>query len=229
MKKEDVIRQVIEGKSVVIYPAGKEGAPSIYLNSFNDNSREIYNALGEITEKDVSLISISTLDWNRDMTPWPFSPSIKGMDSFLGGADEYLDLLTSKIIPEVEKEIGTPSVRAISGYSLGGLFAIYSLFRTDLFSFSASISGSLWYPSFKEFVCSSPLLRSLEGVYFSLGDRERLTGNPYLNTVEESTIQIFRYFKDNGVNTIFESNKGNHYKNAVKRTVKGLNWIIENS
>ena len=151
------------------------------------------------------------------------------MDSFYGGADEYLDLLTSRIIPKVEKEIGLSSSRAISGYSLGGLFSIYSMFRTDMFSLSASMSGSLWYPSFMEYVLSNVPLAKIKGVYFSLGDRERLTSNPYLKRVEECTKVIFDYFQDKGIPSTFELNVGNHYKNVVRRTVKGLNWMLENT
>lgn len=45
--------------------------------------------------------SISNLDWNKDLSPWE-SPSLyKKEESFSGGADAYLLLLTEKIIPAI--------------------------------------------------------------------------------------------------------------------------------
>ena len=51
--------------------------------------------------------SISNLDWNKDLSPWE-SPSLyKKEESFSGGADAYLLLLTEKIIPAICDLLGT--------------------------------------------------------------------------------------------------------------------------
>lgn len=65
------------------------------------------------------------------------------LNPFTGGADNYLRLLTEEIIPAAEKEInGVPCWRGIAGYSLAGLFALYGIYQTDLFSRVGSMSGS---------------------------------------------------------------------------------------
>ena len=40
---------------------------------------------------------------------------------------------------------------AIAGDSMAGLFAVYALYRTQVFSRVASASGSLWYPGLLEY------------------------------------------------------------------------------
>ncbi|MDY2610537.1 MAG: alpha/beta hydrolase-fold protein [Oscillospiraceae bacterium] len=60
-------------------------------------------------------------------------------------------LLTEKLIPAAEKEINeVPRWRGIAGYSLAGLFALYAIYQTDLFSRVGSMSGSLGFPGIKE-------------------------------------------------------------------------------
>ena len=84
-------------------------------------------------------------------------------------ADDYLRLLTEKIIPTAEREIaGVPRWRGIAGYSLAGLFALYAIYQTDLFSRVGSMSGSLWFPSMKEYIFSHEPKRLPDYMYFSL-------------------------------------------------------------
>lgn len=56
----------------------------------------------------------------------------------------------------------------ITGYSLAGLFAVYAIYRTDVFS-GGCMSGSVWFPGFKEYIFSRELKRRPDCIYFSLG------------------------------------------------------------
>lgn len=47
---------------------------------------------------------------------------------------------------------------AYGGYSLGGLAAVYSLFRDDTFANIFSVCGSFWYPGFTEYISSTPVV-----------------------------------------------------------------------
>lgn len=116
--------------------------------------------------------------------------------------------------------------RGLAGYSLAGLFALYSLYQTDLFSRVASMSGSLWFPGFTDYVFSHEMKKRPEHLYFSLGNQECRTRNPYLKTVQDNTEKIEHYYAQCGINTVFQLNPGNHYKNAVQRTAAGISWIL---
>ena len=146
---------------------------------------------------------------------------------YRSGADDYLRLLVEEIIPRAEKELaGPPAWRGIAGYSLAGLFALYSIYRTDLFSRVGCMSGSLWFPGFKEYVFSHEPKCRPDCIYFSLGDKESKTRNPVLRSVRQNTEEIQAFYQDKGIDTVFQLNPGNHYDRAAERTAAGMVWLL---
>jgi Predicted hydrolase of the alpha/beta superfamily len=172
------------------------------------------------------LVSVEGVDWSGDLSPWPAPGTSQNRDDFAGGADAYLKELTKSIVPAVEERLGfSPPFRSIAGYSLAGLFAVYALYRTDLFSRVAFVSGALWYDGFLDFMKKNSPMRLPEKGYFSLGDREKKTGNRRLATVEECTAEAESLFRSLGTDTVFELNPGNHFMDVPERIAKGLRWI----
>lgn len=168
------------------------------------------------------------MEWNHDIAPWDSPPTFKNADPCTGGADNYLRLLTEEIIPAAEKELGSvPRWRGIAGYSLAGLFALYAIYQTDLFSRVGSMSGSLWFPGMKEYIFSHEPKRWPDRMYFSLGDKESKTKNPILHTVRENTKEICPYYLRRGIGTVFQLTPGNHFVQSVERTAAGIAWIIK--
>lgn len=217
----------INNKKILIYESNIENKPIIYLNSYIDESNAIYKSIKDTYHEDFTLVSISNLNWNCDMVPWDTPPIFKNGDSYIGGADEYLKLLTQKIIPTVEKNLSKPIAwRGIIGYSLSGLFAIYSLYKTDLFSRCASVSGSLWFPNFKEFIFSHEMKTIPKYLYFSLGDKEAKSRNQFLKKVELNTKEIEQFYRTKKINTVFQLNPGNHYHNSAQRTAMAIKWLL---
>ena len=200
----------------------------IYLNTFEGEGEQVLRLLRDDGCPAFTLVSVSNLDWNHDMSPWEIPPVFKNTEPCTGGADDYLKLLIEKIMPEAEREIkGTVSWRGIAGYSLAGLFALYSLYRTDIFSRAASMSGSLWYPGISEYISSHTMKRIPDCLYFSLGSKEARTRNHYMKTVQENTEKIEEYYREKGISTVFQLNPGNHYKDAEKRTAAGIHWLLD--
>ena len=152
----------------------------------------------------------------------------KNDDPFTGGADEYLEKLTNDIVPAVISDIGgKPAYIALAGYSLAGLFAVYAMYHTDVFSRIASASGSMWYPHFIDYAKSNKLTKMPDKLYFSLGDKEAKTRNQIMATVENNTRELHDYYSSLGINTLFEMNEGNHFKDAALRIAKAIAWIVE--
>lgn len=79
----------------------------------------------------------------RDFTPWP-APGL-GETAFTGQAGRYLEELLGRALPEAARHAPLSGRRAILGYSLGGLFALWALLEGAPFARAASLSGSLWY------------------------------------------------------------------------------------
>lgn len=217
----------IENKTISVYSCTKSDAPVIYLNTFANEGDQVYKTLKNIDCPDCTLVTISGLEWDHDMAPWDIPPISKDDTPCTGGADEYLQLLIKKIIPKAEQDIpGTILWRGLAGYSLAGLFAVYSLYHTKAFSRIASMSGSLWFPGIKEYIFSHEIKNIPKHLYFSLGDKESKTRNPYLKIVQKNTEEIEAFYCNNGIDTVFQLNPGNHYKNAVERTAVGIAWLL---
>lgn len=222
-----MIHLTILGKSVSIIGSSKSGVPIIYLNTFSDEGQKVYETAQAVSCPPFTLVAISDLDWNHDMVPWDSPPVFKNADPCTGGADEYLRLLTEEIIPTAEKKItGVPRWRGIAGYSLAGLFALYSIYQTDVFSRVGSMSGSLWFPGMKEYIFSHEPKCRPDHMYFSLGDKESKTRNPVLKSVQQNTEEVRTFYHSKGIDTVLQMNPGNHYNHAAERTAAGIVWML---
>lgn len=211
-------------RQMTIFSAdASSSGPIIYIHM---NAADAAQLVSKLAGGAAVLVAIDQVDWNHDLSPWPAKRAFRGSEDFGGGADSYLSELTKTIVPTVEASLPfTPSIRVLAGYSLAGLFALYAIYRTDLFNRIGSISGSLWYDGFLEFMQKNQPLRIPERVYFSLGDREKIARNSRLAVVEDHTIQAEQHLRKLGAATIFEENPGNHFEDALGRLAKGLQWL----
>lgn len=220
------IKLVTAGKDIEIYPCKSPDSPVIYLNMVSEQSEPVLKELEKMGCPAFSLVAISNLKWNHDMVPWNI-PSISPNDiPCTGGAEEYLNLLIREIIPEAEKRIQSISWRGIAGYSLAGLFALYAMYQTDIFSRIASISGSLWFPGFKEYAMTHTMKKQPEHLYISLGNRESKTKNPYLKPVQANTEELFAFYQNQQIDVELIINSGNHFTESMKRSALGIKWLL---
>ena len=222
----DGIKFTDDGKLVRVYP-GAAASPVVYLNCFQDPGDQIAQLLRQTQAPSCSLVTISNLSWDDDMTPWDCPPLSADDNPCHGKADEYLEWMLSELVPATDRYLSEkPCYRALAGYSLAGLFSVYALYRTGAFDRAASMSGSLWYPDFLEYTRAHKMVRQPSCLYFSLGDRECRTSHPLLKTVQERTEALARDCAAAGIETVFELNPGNHFQKATRRTVNGLAWML---
>ncbi len=217
----------VKEKEVTFYPAENGDRPLVVLNTYTGDGGSVMQTLRDMNCEDFNLLTIGDLNWEHDMTPWFCPPLSKNSPPCTGGADEYLGLLLSEILPKAMEIVkGTPSHIGIAGYSLAGLFSLYAMYKCNVFERAASMSGSLWYPEFKEFVLETPMERMPDKLYLSLGDREDKTRHPLLKTVRDNTEAIAGHYRKLDINTAFELNDGNHFKDEALRSAKGIMAII---
>jgi hypothetical protein len=118
---------------------------------------------------------------SRDLTPTvaEMPPTPIPMDKYgLGGADRFLDALTDEVFPLIEERFRSdPRDRTIVGWSLGGLFALHTLFtRPQSFAKYVAISPSIWWndrtllTSEEAYASSHPDLEAM--VFACVGERE---------------------------------------------------------
>lgn len=182
-----------------------------------------------VKEDRCAVVSVFGMDWERDLTPWPAPKVLKRGDDFSGGARQFLTLMEEEIIPAVEKECvpeGKEADRSIVGISLAGLFSIWATMNGGPFRSLASVSGSLWYDGFMEYLKENDFPTAPEGIYLSVGDTEKNTRNPRMATVEDNTREAASLFASKGIKTFFELNPGNHFSDTVPRLRKAVDHLL---
>lgn len=168
------------------------------------------------TGKDFYLAAIRVQDWNADLSPWP-APAVFGKESFGQGAPDTLS--------EVLKYCaGRDKTFIIGGYSLAGLFALWAAYQTDTFKAVAAASPSIWFPGFVDFMKDREI--HTKRVYLSLGDKEEKTRNPVMAAVGDRIKEAHDLLKKQGINTTFEWNTGNHFKDADIRTAMAFASVM---
>lgn len=223
----ETIKFTTGGKEIILYQAASENSPLVVFNNHMESGDPILNALRDMNCPDINFLCIGNLNWDHDLSPWHCPPVYKDDPPFTGGADEYLDLILSEILPRTLKLInGKPSCTCIAGYSLAGLFALYALYKCDVFDRAASISGSLWFPDFKAYVTKNSMKKLPDKIYLSLGDREAKTRHQILKTVQDDTEIIAEHYRHLNINVSFELNTGSHFKDTELRSAKGIMAII---
>ena len=193
-----------------------DDAPLIVIPSFKDNSLNLKKEIKKLTDKDFSLLTIYVSDWNNDLSPYMASSVFKGTSDFKGNADSFLDYVLILI------------KKVILKYSMAGLFAVYTLFKTNEFLKVGSVSGSLWYPLFIKFVENNKVLQGISTFYMSLGDKEKKTSNRIMSEVETNSLIIFERIKPQFNNSNFEFNPGNHFKDEDLRIAKCIAYLLNN-
>lgn len=210
------------GKQITVFGTG---GTAVWLSTFANEGSAVFSQL-QFPDR-CTLIALSGLDWNRELSPWQAPALMPQEGDFGGGAAEFLRALTGEIMPKVMEKAGIAAQRQIlAGYSLAGLFALWALFQTDVFCAAASMSGSLWYPGFLEFVRTHETAGVPARVYLSVGDRECRTSHPLLSQVQANTEAVCAEFRARGIGAEFELNKGGHTKNAAGRTAKGIDRLL---
>ena len=220
----------IADREVSIYCPGKADKPMplVFLHTVQGEGGQVYEECRKLKDIDFMLAAIAITDWYHDMSPWAIPPVFKKEASY-GGADAYLSILLKRIVPEVAESLPvTASHYALAGYSLAGLFALYAMYQTVIFTCMASASGSFWFPDFLEYVKGHTLAAKPDAFYFSLGNKESRTRNPFLSKVEEHTKWLVDHYKAEGIPVCYEENEGNHFRDVAFRMAKGISCILEN-
>ncbi len=211
-------------KTVTVHRPSSNIRRIVYWNGGEDSA----SVLSMLNLPHTAVAVIDGLDWNRELSPWTVERVFKKGDDFAGGAEAYLLELANGIVPAVETELGCAAVsRAVAGYSLAGLFAVWALYQTDAFDRAASMSGSLWFDGFTEFMEEKRPVKVPEKVYLSVGEREKFTKNARMAEVEACTVRAAEVFRGYGTEVLCEMNSGGHFDDVPERIVRGIQWIGE--
>lgn len=185
---------------------------------------EIAHIRSRSEEADFLFAAVRVDDWNRDLSPWP-APPVYGAESFGGGADDTLSYLLEEVVLPLQNHPGQGERRFyLGGYSLAGLFALWTVYQTDRFAGAAAVSPSVWFPGFLEYTMERRL--RTDAVYLSLGTKEEKTRHPVMSQVGSAVREIYERLENAGAACALEWNEGNHFREPELRTAKGFAWLL---
>ena len=165
-------------------------------------------------------------NWNTELSPWN-APAVFGSESFGSGAEQTLSFIINSLLPELNDmyPLGNKHFY-LGGYSLAGLFALWSAYQTDRFMGIAAVSPSVWFPGWKDYITSHSI--SASQIYLSLGKKEEKTRNNTMATVGDNIRCQYELLckMDNMEKCTLEWNEGNHFADSELRTAKGFAWLL---
>ena len=207
MKEEHIICGTPDASVVLLQPVDEHD-----LAGIKNETAEIRR----LSDVDFCLIALKVENWNVDLSPWS-APAVFGREDFGDGAADTLKIVLQYCADPHKTYF-------LGGYSLAGLFALWAACQTDVFRGAAAASPSVWFPGFMDYLRENPIRSG--SVYLSLGDREEKTRNPVMATVGERIRETQNLLRAQGVDTILEWNRGNHFQDADLRTARAFAWLL---
>lgn len=195
------------------------GSPVIYLIDAPEHPTDL-DAIADGCRSVV--VSLPVRDWAVSLTPWPAPGLRRGSADFGGRANETLGEVAAAI-GDIERGHGlSPTRRAICGYSLAGLFSIYAFARSGLFAAFASVSGSVWYEGWADWLRALPLDGTGRFAYLSVGSREKHAPNPRMRSVEADMLACADILRQDGCEVVTEVGPGSHFQHQTERLAAAI-------
>lgn len=131
------------------------------------------------------IVGIVSNDREKDYLPSPSTEQPTG-----GGADKFLQFISSELITLIDSAYPANSERCIIGHSAGGLFAIYALEnQPELFNSFICIDPSLWYDDqsclkkMPDFLKNSKDIK--KSIFISLSNEKEMGVFPFVEMLEK--------------------------------------------
>ncbi len=220
------LQTMVSGRECLIYA---HTAPKyLLIQTLGNHERRIFDntaaLLDEAAGAPFVLVAFQVFDWDLELTPW-HDPAIN-RDPKVGTMTSHtLRYVTESLIPALEAEYG-PLPLILGGYSLGGLFALWSASQTGRFAAIAAASPSLWIKDWPAFAQGHPLHTGK--VYLSLGDKEEHVRNRAIAQVGDRVREEYALLqKEMGPeNCTLVWNAGSHFQDDDKRLAAAFSWCI---
>ena len=178
-----------------------------------------------LTNAPFMFAAFKVADWNKELSLWN-APPVFGKESFGSGAGETLAYLEGTLIPELVKRysLNEDIPVILGGYSLAGLFSLWSAYSSDRFAAVAGVSPSVWFPGWLDFIAECSL--AVKSIYLSLGRKEEKARNRAMAAVGDNIRKQYEMLKALNLNATLEWNEGNHFTEPEIRTAKGFAWCL---
>ena len=201
----------------------------ILIQTLGNHERGIFDRTTELIAESCGgpfvLAAFQVFDWNLDLMPW-HDDAISRKPEVGTKTEETLGYVTESLLPALEADYGKLPV-ILGGYSLGGLFALWSAMQTERFAAIAAASPSLWIKDWLDYAKAHPVQAGK--VYLSLGDQEEHVKNRAIARVGDSVRGEYELLKTQlgRENCTLVWNPGGHFQDGDKRLAAAFSWCIK--
>lgn len=177
------------------------------------------------------MLTVQVSNWEHEMSPWVTNVNYKVVPDEIpayidSGARVKLNSIIDEVMPDYESEYPNANRKyIIAGYSLAGLFSLWASYQTDKFYGVMAASPSVWYEGWMEYIKENVCKAKV--AYLSLGNKEHKTRHPLMAKVADNIKEQKMILINQGIDTFYEENQGNHFKDVTERMVKGIAYLIE--
>lgn len=219
---------IISGRECFIWDSAKPRY--ILIQTLGNHERGIFDRTAELISEACGvpfvLAAFQVFDWDLDLTPW-HDDAINRKPEVGTMTGDTLHYVTESLLPALEAEYGILPV-ILGGYSLGGLFALWSSMQTDRFAAIAAASPSLWIRDWMDYAKDNPVKASK--VYLSLGDKEEHVKNHAIKRVGDCVRAEYELLRAQlgNENCTLEWNQGGHFQDGDRRLASAFTWCIKN-
>ena len=212
----------VERDSIRIIPgSGGPSAPLVYAIDAVEHPFAEIDAAAQGLRANVAVVPVR--DWNDALTPWAAPALRRGAPDFGGQAARTYGELAELALDGFEAAHGlSPIARGIAGYSLGGLFALWAWSESLVFDGAASLSGSLWYDGWVDYLRKSSSLRTSGFAYLSLGKKERKAPHAVMRRVGTCLQDTADILRARGCTVVTAEGPGGHFHFVRERWTAGL-------
>lgn len=211
---------MIDVGTCTVYKGKDASAPAIYVIDFPEHPFDIASVAAG---RESAVVSVPIGDWNANLTPWPAKGIYRGEPDFGGHAAQTLGQLVDVTFPAIEQAAGlAPEKRAICGYSLGGLFALYAFVRDARFAACACLSGSVWYEGWVDYLRDLEFEGEGRFAFLSIGSKEKHAAPKILHRVQDQMGECADILRAHGCTAEFVVKPGSHMSFVQERFDAGL-------
>ena len=223
------MKQIVEigGRECLLYNEGEEPQVLLIQTLGAQERGSIDSEVAMISEASGASFVMAAFaigDWEVELTPW-HDPAVSKRQAVGEHAGESLRYITEELIPYLHQEYGEIPI-VLGGYSLGGLFSLWSGFESDCFAAIAAMSPSVWIAGWQDYASQHPVKSPY--VYLSLGDREEHCRDKAIaqvgNNIRWEYDHLQRTIGPDHCTLVWE--KGGHFVTPHLRLARAFAWCV---
>lgn len=217
---------VIGGRTCRLFGVDKPSCILVQLSARHENATLEAEAaqIAALSQITFVLATIEFEDWIIDLMPWPDGNISRDPEAGKHG-QETLQFLLLSLLPTLQQRFGKLPV-ILGGYSLGGLFSLWTSAQSDIFRAIAAASPSVWIHGWLAFAKKHVTLA--DHIYLSLGEQEEHVKNQAIARVGDNLRAYHTLLQEQlgPEHCLLVWEQGNHFTDNECRLARAFAWCM---